>query len=390
VVGFFFAHFGNFPHKITHWGTTLKNNKIFVSIRLTQSVSTDMALFCNKHLPFQKLLRQNIAICLCFVFGLSAVQAQTQWDWGLHFHGFADNREFVNVGLPSKTLFGVRITPEIGLRFEEEHRIRVGATFIQEFGYNHQKIKPILYYQYQKGGHLFQLGAFTRYGLIEDFPRALMADTLLYDRPQVEGMLWKFQRKKFYQQIWIDWNSRQTDHQREEFIAGWSGKIPLANFYLGHSAMLWHQAHRKIRLPDDRIRDNASFQIKFGYERKQWLGLDSIDLHLSYIQAFDRLRSVYDWQKPMGGLAHLHLRYRSFYVENTYYDGEALPLPFGDPFYRSEQYNRAELGWIPLKNKTIEAKLALSLHFTEDAIDNQQQFTLRYHIGRGFKKGSIR
>jgi hypothetical protein len=335
------------------------------------------------------IIKGLFLLCAMLSF-LHPAQSQVEWDWGLHFHGFADNREFVQSGRSSKTLFGVRLTPEVGLRLEEHHRIRAGATLMQEFGYNKQRIQPILYYQYKKGAHRFHLGAFTRYGLLDDYPRALMSDTLLYDRPFIEGMLWRFQQGNFYQQVWIDWNSRQTAQQREEFIAGWSGKVPFGSFYLSHAAMLWHQAHRKNRLPDDRIRDNASAQFKLGWSGSDWLPLDSSDLYIGVVQAFDRLRSVYDWQTPTGGIAHLHMRYHSFYIENTYYFGGPMPLPYGDPFYTSGQYNRAEVGWIPLKSTTLEAKLALSIHFSDGVVDNQQQFTLRYHLGRSFQKGSIR
>lgn len=336
----------------------------------------------SRHLRISGKLIWPLAVCLLCFSPYTFLNAQ-ELEWNVRFHGFADNREYAQSGRHSQTLFGARLSPEIGIRMDSIHRIRAGVSFLHEFGASNpsKAFLPTLYYNYQDKRFDFYIGMFPRHELIGDYPRAILADTIVYFRPNIEGMLWRYENKKIRQQIWIDWTGRQTEVDREQFMAGISGKVNVHLFYFSHYALLRHEAGTSVSDPAKPVRDNAAAMASIGLNLSNHTPLDSLDISVGGIITFDRLRGIYDWRTPKGFNAHVHAEYRKFFIDNTTYLGEPLDLPSGDPFYTSERYNRLDIGWIPLRYKNLEGRFILGFHFTPGAVDNQQQFLLRYNIG---------
>ena len=247
-----------------------------------------------------------------------------------------------------------------------------------------RQILPTIYYNYKRQGHDFYIGMFPRKDLLSDYPRAILNDTLAYYHPNVEGLLWRYVNSSFYQQAWIDWTSRQTEKDREQFMAGISGRVNMGIVYLSHHATLWHNAGKKNNTDENEppIRDNGAVMAKIGVDLSCRSFLDSLDINGGGILALHRLRGVYDWRMPKGFITEVYAGYRKFFIANTFYTGGGLAVVYGDRFYTADLYDRVELGWMPLQYKGLTSKFTLSFHFTRGAIDNQQQFTLQYNIGR--------
>jgi hypothetical protein len=73
----------------------------------------------------------------------------------------------------------------------------------------------------------------------------MLNDTLRYYRPNVEGLLTRFKNSHFTETVWIDWVSRQTNVDREQFLFGFSGKYQPSldgPFYVSHYFFLLHDA----------------------------------------------------------------------------------------------------------------------------------------------------
>jgi len=331
----------------------------------------------------------KLLFCLIFLYCLPATAQQI--DWKVGFHGFADNREFANSKRPSQTIFAARLSPEVGLLIDSIHRIAGGFSYLQEFGsksYNHST-RATLYYQYRDKGLEFNIGAFPRHTYIEDYPLAMFSDTINYYQPNIEGMLIRYQHKRFTQQIWIDWENRQTSIQREQFKVGISGILNvIPELYVKHYAVLWHKARAGLYTDNDQIKDNAVASAFIGTNLSHKVWFDSLTFQIGGIVNLDRLRQVYEWQMAKGLISEIYLEKHKIFAKNTYYQGQSLNVPYGDFFYRSKKYNRLDIGWIPLRHSNLEGRVSLSLHFSEGAIDNQQQFILRYTIGNKINKKS--
>lgn len=331
-------------------------------------------------------------LTLTFFTLLACAHSYAQdFGWNVNFHGFADNREYAKSGRYSQSILGVRIAPEINLSLDSMHFLHAGANFLHEFGSKGtaaEQVIPTIYYNYKHDGHDFYIGMFPRKDLLNEYPRALLNDTLSYYRPNIEGMLWRYGGRHFHQQIWIDWTSRQTETEREQFMVGISGRVNLNAFYLAHHITLWHDAGRKNNTDVNEmpVRDNGATALKLGLDLSPFVFLDSLDISAGGIIGYDRLRSIYDWRFPKGFLGDLYAEYRKIFIANTLYAGEGLDVGYGDRFYTANFYNRLELGWKPLQYKGLEGKFTLSFHFTPGALDNQQQFTLQYDLGRIYIK----
>lgn len=320
-----------------------------------------------------------IMVVLCTTF--TKIYAQ-DLEGNLNFHGFADNREYARSKRFSETIFGMRISPEIGLLVDSTHRIRVGFNALHEFGSPKftNKIDPVAYYQYLKQNWNFYLGAFPRQGLISDFPRAILNDTLNYYRPNVEGMLVKYENENWRQVIFIDWTSRQTATARENFIFGFSGTYKQGVFFVSHYAMMLHNAGPGVPIPNDHIEDNGAAAVKVGVDLSHRTFLDSLTINAGGLMSFERTRSVGGWQTPKGLLLELSMEYHKFGITNSFYTGEGHHLIMGDKFYTSKTYNRTDVTWRPIIYKNLEGKLALSFHFVDGVVDSQQAFGLRYNL----------
>lgn len=327
---------------------------------------------------------KRVLLTAVFVCCLHSIKAQVL-EWDLGFYGFVDNREYATSDRESATFLGTQLAPEIGLWVDSTHRIRFGINLLHEFGTEQfsSKISPTIYYNYHQKDIDFYIGAFPRAKLTDKFPRSLLSDTLMYFRPNHTGMLFKIEKQRLYQNIWIDWISKQTTIQREQFLVGASGHIKFGRFFISHDALLWHNALPDNPIEDIHLRDNAAATAQFGVDLSTYSKLDSLTIGIGGILSADRLRGVYEWKGAKGGLIEAYVGYNSFFFHNTLYFGEEQALALGDNFYSEKFYNRLDLGWAPFRGQRFSAKLVASFHFTKDGVDNQQALILRYNIGSG-------
>lgn len=322
------------------------------------------------------------------IFSAGSTFAQ-ELEGNLSFFGFMDNREYMKSGRYSQTIFGTRISPEVGLRIDSVHRLRVGFNALYEFGSQRanffDKIEPVIYYQYEKKNVDFFIGSFPRQNLVDDYPRALLSDTLNYYRPNVQGMLGKYETSTFREIIWLDWTSRQTNIDRETFIFGLSGKYQPNKFFISHHAYMFHNAGAAIEVPGDNLQDNGAATVKLGVDLSKSTILDSLTIAAGGMMSFERTRSVSDFVTPKGFVADLYLGYKRFSITNTFYAGEGHHLILGDKFYDAKTYNRIDFGWTPILFKNISGRFVFTYHYADGIMDNQQAFFLRYNIS-GSKK----
>lgn len=322
---------------------------------------------------------------LFFVLSIVSIASYGQqvFEWELNFHGFADNREYVKSGLYSQSILGMRVAPEVGISIDSTHRLRFGINFLQHFGDKpfNERVNPIAYYNYENRELSFYLGAFPRISLVGDYPRAVLNDTLLYSRPNIEGLFFRYKGARFNEQIWVDWTSRQTIDKREQFMVGLSGKVVRSRFSLSHYVTMLHTANTTNGSYP--VRDNATALVQLGYDLSGKLGLDSLSIAVGGLASLDRVRGEYDSRTPKGFIADVHAGYKAWFIHDTFYKGQAHDIQFGDRFYTKDTYNRLDLAWRPFRTGNVEGYFMFSLHFTPGEISNQQMIQLRYRIGKG-------
>ncbi|WP_051292942.1 hypothetical protein [Olivibacter sitiensis] len=312
-----------------------------------------------------------------------------QLEWRMSAFGFADNREYSVSALPSKTIFGMRFSPELGILVDSTHRFRIGVNYLKEFG-NSEKfatsLDPVIYYSYEKAAVKFNIGAFPRFGHSDLFPRAVLIDTLQYYRPNIEGMLFNYTKPNFRHSMWIDWYGRQSETVREQFMAGWSGALKSTIWSFRYFGYYFHDANKLEYDPERPLRDNGSLLLTANVDLTEKTALDSLSVAVGWQSSMDRIRSVTDLRFAHGLYTELYLGYRRFFLDNIFYTGSAQLAFMADRFYGFKHYNRTDIGWKAIHSNYVDASLVLSFHHTPHGLDNQQAFLLRYNLEGVYRK----
>lgn len=334
------------------------------------------------------MLKRLYLILLLSVITGTATLAQQSLDINFNGFGFLDNREYKAFIPRSHTYSGTRIALDLGLNLDSLNHFIVGANALHEFGSGSffRKVDPIAYYQYTGNNWNFYAGAFPRNNVLNDYPRALLNDTLAYFRPNVEGLLARFQNEHFTETGWIDWVSRQTLTQREQFLFGFSGKYkpqPFGPFYISHYFLLMHDAGAEVLLPNDHITDNGGGEIRLGLDFSHKTVFDSLTVEAGGLFSLERSRGVDGFRTPKGFIFKAFLSYHKFALYEEFYKGEGSNIIYGDSYFSKPTYNRIDLIYTPFLFDRIKGQFIASFHFSPGYLnDNQQVFRVSYDLGR--------
>lgn len=299
----------------------------------------------------------------------------------IDFEEILDNREYSNE-IPydeDRTIFGTRLNASVGIKLKQTHRLMLGVHSFQSHGQEGltEYLFPNLYYQLQTTDWRVFLGKFARKGLL-DYPIALLNDTLQYFRPNIAGTFVERKSKWGHQNLWIDWIQQQEDHKREQFVAGTSGEFRSGNFFIRNHSYLLHYALPKLNKDKFFIRDNLILSLSLGYEADSTLGMDKLRISLVGYSEFDRNREFGLNFKTYTGLEPvLEMVHGNFGLKATYYFGDKLQLPLGEPLYQSGDYLRSEWHYFIHRNAYLSAQLKLNLMWVNGFFTNTQQFFMR-------------
>ena len=320
-------------------------------------------------------MRSLTALLPFLISGL--VTSGQYFEWKAGFHGFFDNREYFNEYTGPQTIFGSRLSVEAGFAINDHNKFKAGFNYSYEFGSKGDLIAPdiTMYYNGQLKYINFFIGAFPRRSLIYH-PLILLTDTLEYFRPNIEGMFLEFKTNQVYHNIWIDWTSRQTDTKRETFLIGGEGMVRNGIFFYQHNFIMYHFAGPAIPIPDDHIRDNGGLTAVLGANLSNRLHLDSLTITSGITVSYDRIRSMYDFNFPVGWLNNIRIVHKGFGINGLYYGGDSQILLYGEGFYKSKSYGRIDLFYESNNSNFIRGKLQFSFHFVPGKIDTSQSLVI--------------
>lgn len=322
------------------------------------------------------------SIVLIFLLLVFAGKSQN-FEYQVLFEGIGDNREFFNPLAMPQTILGARSAIEIGVE-KDGHRIRGGLNYLYEFGskIDYNPILPTLYYQFYSKKREFIFGAFQRRGKI-DFPLAMLTDTLLYYRPNIEGFYFQENWKWGFQNAFVDWVSRQTDTKRENFMAGFSGEIFYKNFFLQNYILLYHDAGPAIDIPGDHIKDYFGFALQAGIRTNKNSKLNGY-FKAGLLNSEYRERSVTDgFIIGNSFFAETSGRFKNYGIKSVLNSGAGHHFAYGDRFYRAKNYWRTDVIWYFINHEKVKGSFNLSFHVIDwNDLDQQQQLSIIYVFGK--------
>ena len=321
-------------------------------------------------------------VILFFVFTSVFANAQ-KFEYQVLFEGIGDNREFFSQLAHSQTILGTRTAFELGVE-KDGHRLRGGLSYLFEFGsdIDAQKPKLTMYYQFESEQTEFLFGAFPRRGKI-DFPLAMLTDTLLYYRPNIEGIFGEYKWDWGHQNGFVDWVSRQTDVNPEGFMAGFSGEIGHKNLFLQNYLLMFHDAVPAIDIPGDHIKDYMGFALQAGIRTGNESEFQGF-VKAGVLSSAYRERTITDgFITATSFFAEAQGKYKNFGVKSVLNSGAGHHFAFGDQFYRIKNYWRTDVIWYFINHEKIQGRFNLSFHILDwNDLDQQQQLSIIYIFGK--------
>ncbi|MDD4109797.1 MAG: hypothetical protein PHH93_13865, partial [Prolixibacteraceae bacterium] len=327
----------------------------------------------NINILIIRLARQRLFLpFLTLVLLLPFLGVSQDLEYVVSFEGIGDNREYFSGEAFSQTIMGSRGAFELGV-VSGNHRIRGGLNHLLEFGsdMDYHKPKLTLYYDYHDEQKIFKFGAFPRRGTI-NFPLAMLTDTLLYYRPNIEGLFGEVRWDWGWQNGFVDWVSRQTDVKRENFMAGFSGEIFQNALFLQNYLLLFHDAGAAVDIPGDHIKDYFGFAVQAGVRTAENAAFKG-SVKAGILGSLFRERSVTDGFINKNSLfAEAEGRYKNYGIKSVMSAGGGHTFNYGDQFYRLKNYWRTDVIWYFINHERVKGRFNLSFHLA-DMNDLDQQ-----------------
>lgn len=326
---------------------------------------------------------KNITLLAAFCCFTICSQAQ-EFLWKVGLESVFDNREYNSTLTNSKTIFGVVLSPEVGIRWNQYHSLNAGIHLTAEFGSPSKDmlVDPTIYYNYRN--NLFNVSAgllpFTQ--VIGTESRAFFCDSVRFFKKTIGGVLLQRIKGKNHIELYFDWDGRQSDTRREKFTLYSSGRFTKNILFATYEISMHHHANTTS---GGGVTDNVWLNPAVGVDLSRKLWLDSLTISAGYLQSFQNDRThVGYYVSPKGGEINLRIEKFKFGIYNSLFFGDNMmpyftrhgnSLYWGDPFYSTPHgiYNRLEVYWTPLRKKNFNLKIA-SIHHYDGANWSWQQF----------------
>ena len=301
---------------------------------------------------------------------------KVRFAYDVNFEMNFDNRENTSDLSPSMTVFGARLTPEIGIGVTQgngtRHRVMLGVDIMKDFGRgpdaspdglvpgnkgyaNADLFKEMtMYYRMDRrmGKTDFSLtaGIFPkRFSMSREYSPAFISDSLKFYDNNYEGLLLSFSRPKSCYEVGCDWMGMFGRYERERFMLFSHGRSQILSWLsLGYTAYMYHYACSSTV---DGVVDNILLNPWICLDAAPAVPLQQLSLTVGWLQGAqqDRL-NVGEYVFPFGAEFtfdvrkwNVGLRNRLFVGRDMmpYYDSRDAggykygnSLYWGDPFYR--------------------------------------------------------
>ncbi|MCF8363297.1 MAG: hypothetical protein K9G70_11825 [Prolixibacteraceae bacterium] len=303
------------------------------------------------------------------------------FEFGLQYDGIGDNREYFSEYNTPETILGSRLNVNFGTRIDSVHRFRAGLSYFYEYGADLLELKPqpILYYAFDGNRWGFKMGAFMRKGNV-DYPHAIVSERYEYYNPTVDGLLISYNTGKTTMNVFADWVTRQDSVRHEQFMAGFTGRLNLGNFFFEEYWYMFHDAGRMGFYEGEYIKDYTGALFMAGYDLSSFTPLSIFTVKTGVLSsAFRDRENGSSFELKYSSYSEVFIDYKGFGVEAFLKYGSMHNFSHGDNFYNTtENYSRVRFYVTPFDFDRVKGRFSWSFHFANDVLDQQQQFSLIY------------
>jgi hypothetical protein len=315
----------------------------------------------NALLKVMNRFLRHIFLVVTALIMVATVKAQENMKMllGVGFDTFFDNTEYTgtNLAASSGTVFSARLTPKIGIEWNEKNSLVIGADLFTDFGNETKffsKARPQLYYRFATPKVKAYAGIFDRSVMEGYYSELFFSDAYRYYENRVQGVLGQYVAERGYVELSVDWCGMHSAEARERFRVLSAGRYNIGRkelFYVGYAAQMFHFAGSQTITGS--VVDNAIINPYVGANFNAFF---DFDIKLHGILTMQRDRAVEDKMNTPGGvLLQLRLSKWGVYLDEQIYSGKNL-MPYyysapNDKFangYGAELYSGSTLfGAIP-------------------------------------------
>lgn len=340
-----------------------------------------------------------LTLLLCLILSGTACITAQRLLWSAEVVPYFDNREYSYQRMTSGTLFAARLTPTIGVEWNN-HSISTGVAWIQPIDSRIElsQLKPTLYYRYNTQPFAMSMGLFPRTQLIEPLDDFMCSDSITFFSPNIQGALFQHRSRHGYIEALVDWRGLPTETTREAFMIVAQGRWDITPWlHAGGAVTMNHLARAKNELPgkETHVTDNVMMRPYIALNLSHSTVLDSLMLRCGYLATLDRERGVTDWIVSHAFVADLTAEWHFIGLRNKFYYGtSAQPLYNkmgatlyqGEPYYGTPWHNRLDIYGYIFRNSFVNCFASINFHITPGQIGCQQQIVVRAYIDQDFKK----
>ena len=359
-------------------------------------------------------------LLLALVYGGGYTLFAQELKLGVEFTTLFDNTEYASMkSVDSGTLFGARLTPQVGLEWQERNTLMVGADLYQDFGHDKflSDAKLQLYYAYKAPKVKLYAGIFPRSAMRGLRSPLFFDPSYCYYNNSIAGVLARYHNPTGanYIEFAMDYTGMRSFDTRESFAIMSSGEYklnylfeaivdPLSigyNFYMGHYAKDYN--------PEtiDGVVDNIMLTpyIEYAGVPLFSMGLHCVtfDARLSYVQSLQRDRiNENTWEHPFGGELLVNFQWNGVELSNRLYMGKGSLLTYYNrygsdvyhnmPLYRTEKgiYDAIALSYSRwFFNNTVGVKAGITAEYDGTGWGTRQWLQVDVTIGNDMSVGSM-
>ncbi|PAF42624.1 hypothetical protein [Helicobacter sp. 11S03491-1] len=351
---------------------------------------------------------------LCLLLALIGFGYTYEWKYDLGFNFYLDNLEDSVPYWDTRTIYGVRLAPEVGIAFDEHQSLMFGGYVIQNMGEQHFPTKANVSIYYSAIGENLRgyFGIFPRKHSIAHYPLSFFRNDFYFFNPNINGVMFEYKPEKSndgingYAEFIFDWYGGNLSKRLDEFMVLASSQFNFFQDYLfvGGNFLMYHFKNDEYLAKDgsngdtyllDRIYYNlymgTSFKALMPYMQKasiQFGTLSTLERKRHLSTGIDPFYNGLGWQLD------LEAQYKGFGFKDSYYFGKPQMEYYtqygedfysGLPFYRGTNYNRADF-YYEYKNDILKARFSIILHFINRTFANQEMLTISLDTHKLFKK----
>lgn len=353
-----------------------------------------------------------LMLLLALVYGGGYTLFAQELKLGVEFTTLFDNTEYASMkNVDSGTLFGARLTPQVGLEWQERNTLMVGADLYQDFGHDKflSEAKLQLYYAYKAPKVKLYAGIFPRCAMRGLRSPLFFDPSYSYYNNSIAGVLARYESagNVSYVEFAMDYTGMRSFDTRESFAIMSSGRygFKTSGLYLGYDFYMGHYAKDYNPETRDGVVDNIMLTpyVEYNGAELWYMGKDFVRFKASlrYVQSLQRDRINENvWQYPMGGELCVALEWAGLELSNRLYMGKGSLLSYynrygadvyhGVPLYRTEKgvYDAIALSygrWF--FNQTVGVKAGITAEYDGTGWGTRQWLQVDVALGTNVSLG---